>query len=98
MPSSFARYVEPFVGSGAVFFALRPCRALLADSNEWLIETYQALKDSPELVRSALAKHARKHCDQYYYKVRSSAPRNPHQRVANLLYLNRTCWNALFRV
>lgn len=98
LPSKFGRYIEPFVGSGAVFFALEPTRALLADSNGWLIETYQALKETPQKVKAALARHARNHCNQYYYAVRSSAPRVPHQRAANLIYLNRTCWNALFRV
>lgn len=98
LPVVFNKYVEPFVGSGAVFFAIEPSRALLADSNEWLIETYRALRDKPELVRAALVRHQRAHSDEHYYRVRSSRPKSPYQRAANLIYLNRTCWNALFRV
>jgi DNA adenine methylase len=92
------RYIEPFLGSGAVFFALEPRRALLADTNQWLIETYCAVRDVPEKVLSALSRHQRLHSKTHYYDTRAARPRSAHGRAAQLIYLNRTCWNALFRV
>lgn len=97
-PSKPTRYVEPFLGSGAVFFALEPKRALLADTNRWLIETYQAVRDAPEKVLRALSRHQRLHSKAHYYATRAAKPRSAHERAAQLIYLNRTCWNALFRV
>ncbi len=92
------RYIEPFLGSGAVFFALEPERALLADTNQWLIETYWAVRDVPEKVLSALSRHQRLHSESHYYSTRAARPRSLHGRAAQFIYLNWTCWNALFRV
>jgi DNA adenine methylase len=97
-PSEFERYFEPFLGSGAVFFKLQPKFALLADSNEELIDTYKAIKCNYRLVIRYLKEHQRFHCDEYYYSVRMSCPRSLYQRAARFIYLNRTCWNALYRV
>jgi DNA adenine methylase len=97
-PTDPKRYVEPFLGSGAVFFALEPKRALLADTNRWLIETYWAVRDVPEKVFRVLSRHQRLHSKPYYYSIRAAKPRSTHERAAQLIYLNRTCWNALFRV
>lgn len=94
----FQRYIEPFLGSGAVFFHLAPRHALLADRNSELIETYQAIKDDWHRVLKELHKHNRSHSKRYYYAVRSMKPRNPYTRAARLIYLNRTCWNGLYRV
>lgn len=97
---SFAdtRLVEPFVGSGAVYFHLQPQSAVLADSNEQLIEAYVAVRDEPEKVLDALRMHQREHSEAHYYRVRSSDPRTTATRAARLIYLNRTCFNGLYRV
>ena len=92
------RLVEPFVGSGAVFFHLRPDRAVLSDANERLIEAYSAIRDEPEKVLDHLKTHRAKHDTEYYYKVRAQRPRTPATRAAQLIYLNRTCFNGLYRV
>jgi len=92
------RYIEPFVGSGAVFFFLQPESALLADTNVLLVETYMAVRDEPEKVYDRLRKHQRRHSSEYYYRVRSSQPRTRAARAARLIYLNRTCFNGLYRV
>lgn len=94
----FNRYIEPFLGSGAVFFHLAPQQAVLADRNQELIETYQAIKDNWKLVKQELQKHHRNHSKQYYYVIRDSRPRTQHTRAAKFIYLNRTCWNGLYRV
>lgn len=97
-PIGFQRYVEPFLGSGAVYFELRPKSALLSDSNKDLIETYKAIRSNFKLVIRYLKQHKRNHTDEYYYQVRSSTPRSIWARAAKFIYLNRTCWNALYRV
>lgn len=81
-----------------MFFALRPSRAILSDVNRDLIETYQAIGKDWRLVSAGLRKHQKLHSRGYYYRVRSSKPRNPARRAARLIYLNRTCWNGLHRV
>jgi len=97
-PSKFNVYIEPFLGSGAVFFSVNPYRSILADLNEDLITTFQAIKSDPLMVEGLLRKHARAHSDEYYYKVRGTKPRTPHTKAARFIYLNRTCWNGLYRV
>lgn len=97
-PDVFANYVEPFLGSGAIFFSLMPSRSRLSDVNEELVETYRAIRGNWRLVLEHLRVHERLHCDEHYYYVRSSRPRVPHTRAARFLYLNRTCWNGLYRV
>lgn len=97
-PVSFNRYIEPFLGSGAVFFFLSPRRALLGDSNLDLIETYKAIQDNWELVFRYLREHQRSHTREHYYQVRASRPRSIYARAARFIYLNRTCWNGLYRV
>ena len=97
-PAEYNRYIEPFLGSGAVFFAMQPHTAILSDSNENLIETYQAIKDDWKSVWILLKKHHRLHCNKYYYSMRESQPRTIHGKAALFIYLNRTCWNGLYRV
>lgn len=94
----FNRYIEPFLGSGAVFFHLTPKKSILADRNKELIETYQAIKDDWERVGQELKKHHKNHSKKYYYSIRDSKPRNLCVRAARFIYLNRTCWNGLYRV
>jgi DNA adenine methylase len=98
VPERFGRYIEPFLGSGAMYFALRPERALLADLNSDLIDCYQAIKTSPEVIVALLADHHRRHCEEHYYATRAAKPVDPVARAAWLIYLNRTCWNGLYRV
>ncbi len=92
------RYIEPFLGGGAVFFHVKPFSALLADSNHELIETYQAIKDDWRRVVRELRKHHRLHDKKYYYRVRNTEFQRPYSRAAKFIYLNRTCWNGLYRV
>jgi DNA adenine methylase len=98
LSDSGSRLVEPFVGSGAVFFHLEPNAALLSDTNEQLIETFQAVRDQPEAVLAALRCHNRNHGKANYYAVRGRTPRTPALRAARFIYLNRTCFNGIYRV
>ncbi|MDF2817157.1 MAG: Modification methylase DpnIIA [Stenotrophomonas rhizophila] len=91
-------YYEPFVGSGAMFFAINPKAAILNDSNADLMDAYRALKADHGSVVRLLRRHHRQHSTEYYYAVRASAPRSSHGRAARFIYLNRTCWNGLYRV
>ena len=97
-PSKFNRYIEPFLGGGAIFFDLAPENAILSDLNQELIQTYEALKSSWEKVENILWQHHNKHDKEYYYKIRSSNPTSLHGKAAKFIYLNRTCWNGLYRV
>ncbi|EPG8383838.1 Dam family site-specific DNA-(adenine-N6)-methyltransferase [Pseudomonas aeruginosa] len=92
------RYIEPFVGSGAVFFSLLPTSAILCDKNERLIEVYEAIKNEWKKVADLLQIHHRKHSPEYYYQIRLKRLRTPETRAAQFIYLNRTCWNGLYRV
>lgn len=95
---SFNRYIEPFLGSAAIYFHLAPRYAILSDCNRELVETYQTIKDDWQRVQTELRKHQRNHSKRYYYYMRQSRPRTPHTSAARLIYLNRTCWNGLYRV
>ena len=98
LPHRFNRYIEPFLGSGAIFFSLQPNRSILCDLNEELIDTYLAIKKNWRLVQRELRKHHSNHGKRYYYKIRESQPNSEYSRAARLIYLNRTCWNGLYRV
>ena len=98
LPSHYNRYIEPFLGSGAVFFHLRPNSAIIADSNQDLIETYIAIRDFPEEIQNLLQIHQRYHSKEYYYTIRQSNYETIWEKAARFLYLNRTCWNGLYRV
>ena len=92
------RYIEPFLGSGAVFFHINPKRALLGDTNPDLINCFESIRDNHSLVYRYLRDHHRQHSKKYYYKIRDSSPTSPASRAAKFIYLNRTCWNGLYRV
>jgi len=98
VPKEYNRYIEPFVGSGALFFALEPREAIIGDINKPLIDTYLAIKENWQLVLEYLKEYSESHSKDYYYSVRSSSPASIHQRAARFIYLNRTCWNGLYRV
>jgi len=97
-PTRYNRYIEPFLGGGAVFFSLQPSQGVLSDINSDLIETYQAIKNNPIKVEALLRKHQANHSREYYYIIRNSAPSSMFARAAKFIYLNRTCWNGLYRV
>jgi DNA adenine methylase len=91
------RYYEPFIGGAAVFFHLRPPFATLADRNEKLIEVYQAVQQEVEAVIAALRAHRNE--PDYFYEVRAqdAARLSRAERAARLIFLNKTCYNGLFR-
>lgn len=98
LPDGFGRYHEPFVGGGAVFFALRPERAVLSDLNQRLIRTYRAIRDDVEGVIDRLAgyPHDREFFDQL--REQDIDPRPDVEVAAWLIYLNKTTYNGLYRV
>ena len=99
---TFGAYLEPFVGGGSVFFrvfgALKPRRCHLFDGNGDLIETYQAIKDDPDGVIRELTKLRTGHSETHYYAVRDKLPTSTVARAARIIYLNKTCYNGLYRV
>jgi DNA adenine methylase len=96
--STFVRYIEPFLGGGAVFFALSPERSLLSDVNSELIGLYHVVRDDPERLKRILDLHQALHSPDHYYATRAEVPTTAVERAARMLYLNRTCWNGLYRV
>lgn len=92
------RFVEPFLGSGAVYFHLEPKKALLSDANPRLIEAFKAVRDAPAEVLEILKVHQHRHDAAYYYHVRDQRLRKSTTRAAQFIYLNRTCFNGLYRV
>ncbi|MDX8356077.1 DNA adenine methylase [Sphingopyxis terrae] len=98
IPEQYDRYLEPFLGGGAIFFRLRPSVAVISDLNEELVQLYKIVRDRPDELRAELAHHNALHCKEHYYAVRASKPEDPLGRAVRTLYLNRTCWNGLYRV
>ena len=92
------RYIEPFLGSGAIYFSLRPERASLSDLNSDLIDTYRVVKRAWRILTAKLIEHQRLHSPAHYYRIRAQDPLDQIDRAARLIYLNRTCWNGLYRV
>ena len=96
IPKSFGTYIEPFLGSASLFFHLAPTDAYSADANKDLINTYLAVRDNPELVSRHLS---RMRVDrEVYYSIRSKRSNGLYKRAAEFIYLNKTCWNGLYRV
>jgi DNA adenine methylase len=91
------RYFEPFIGSAAVFFHLQPADACLSDMNEKLIEVYQVVQQDVAALIEVLDTH--KNEKDYYYCVRGQDPGKLSlvERAARLIFLNRTCYNGLYR-
>ena len=100
--ASVGRYLEPFLGGGAVFFhvqaLLQPSHALLWDSNSELIETFMAVRSEVEHLIELLRQHHKQHSESYYYEVRAQPPQARAARAARLIYLNKTGFNGLYRV
>lgn len=97
---SDACYFEPFLGGGAVFFHLRPGRAVLSDVNGELVNAYVQVRDRVTKVVKLLDEHRRIHDHDHYYAVREQDPSSltPLERAVRFIYLNRTCYNGLWRV
>lgn len=98
IPKKYSAYFEPFIGGGALFFALAPKQSAIADINGDLVNSYEAVRDCPEEVIEALSKYVND--KDFYYEVRAQNQEelSPTDRAARLIYLNRTCFNGLYRV
>jgi DNA adenine methylase len=98
VPSTFERYFEPFLGGGAVFFGLQPQTAILSDSNSELMLTYRVVRDRPDDVIRELGAH--ENTLEHFQRVRAQLPADLSEvaRAARFIYLNRTCYNGLYRV
>lgn len=98
MPSEFARYHEPFLGGGALYFAMQPDSAVLSDVNEDLINCYLVVRDDVEALIADLARH--RHERAYFLELRRQMPTSltQLQAASRFIYLNRTAYNGLYRV
>lgn len=97
-PNHYSRFVEPFLGGGAVFFYLAPRRATLSDTNGELVNAYTILKREFRRVHEALRQLQRRHSKALYYRIRDEKPTRQFERAVRFLYLNRTCFNGIYRV
>lgn len=104
MPPAYKRYIEPFMGGGALFFALEPSDAVLNDASSALVDTYRAVAQAPSDVIDTLKEHVAGHAkDTYYYDVRKLFNNGMWENdavghAAAFIYLNKTCFNGLWRV
>jgi DNA adenine methylase len=102
MPTKFNNYFEPFVGGGALFFDLELESATINDYNSELINTYLNVRDNSSNLIDSLKNH--KNESDYYYKIRNLDKDNNIQNLSSLerasrfIYLNKTCFNGLYRV
>jgi DNA adenine methylase len=97
-PTSVGRYFEPFLGGGSVLFGLAPEDAVVGDRNDWLLDTYEAIRDNWEAVARALDTLPNTRED--FLRIRAVPPSSmpPHLRAAHFIYLNKTGFRGLFRV
>ncbi len=97
-PQAYRSYYEPFAGSGALFFRLQPQDAVLNDANEELINCYRVVRDNVEELIETLVVH--KNEESYFYDLRAVDPGqlSDIERASRLIFLNRTCFNGLYRV
>jgi DNA adenine methylase Dam len=98
IPKTFNNYIEPFIGGGALFFNLNHTTSVISDLNEELIITYECVRNNVNAVIELLDEFINE--EQYFYKVRSldTAKLTNFERAARLIYLNKTCFNGLYRV
>ncbi|WP_413172903.1 DNA adenine methylase [Anabaena azotica] len=95
-------YYEPFVGGGALLFSLQPKKAVINDSNAELINCYKTIKNSLDELIEDLKNH--KNDEYYYYDIRdwdrekNFKSKTEVQRASRIIFLNKTCYNGLFRV
>ncbi|MCA9674351.1 MAG: DNA adenine methylase [Myxococcales bacterium] len=103
LPETYGRYYEPFAGGAAMFFRLAPEAAVLNDFNADLVATYRAIAGDTDAVIRRLELHRKHHAEKHYYEVRArwndrSVSWSPVDRAAAFIYLNKTCYNGLWRV
>jgi DNA adenine methylase len=98
IPKTYGKFIEPFFGGGAVFFSLQPTQSVIADSNDELINLYQIVKTHPKLLVNLLKKF--NYSEDDFYAIRETNRQNlsPLHMAARTIYLNRTCFNGLYRV
>lgn len=103
-PTKYTQYYEPFVGAGAVLFFMQPKKSTINDTNSELINCYRVIKDHPEELLAQIQQHKEQNSQEYYYRLREQDRRNDFknlstvERAARIIYLNKTCFNGLFRV
>ena len=98
-PKDFKRYVEPFLGGGSMFFSIDqkiPC--IINDINEELFNLYNEVKDNPEKIIKKLDEYSSVYSEEFYYELRSVVLQNNIERAARTIFLNKTCFNGLYRV
>ncbi|HML74909.1 MAG TPA: Dam family site-specific DNA-(adenine-N6)-methyltransferase [Anaerohalosphaeraceae bacterium] len=100
IPKTIDTYYEPFIGGGAVFFALveRLNKAILSDHNLDLVITYTVVKKEVNKLIKKLREHQSNHCEEYFYYMREQSYNDSIETAARFLYLNKTCYNGLYRV
>lgn len=100
LPKEYGDYYEPFLGGGALFFAVQPKRAYLSDINFHLVLTFQAVRDDLDRLIRNLKIHTTKHNKEYYLKARTRLfkEKDPTKIASLFIYLNKTCFNGLYRV
>ncbi len=102
MPQNYNRYFEPFIGGGALFFELQPDNAYISDMNEELINLYQVVRDNVDELITDLKKHDIS--KEYFMEIRNIDRTEDYenwssvQRASRFIYLNRTCFNGMYRV
>lgn len=104
-PERVERYFEPFLGAGCVFFFVKqkyqPRSSMISDVNADLIQTYKTVRDAPDELMHFLKYFKRNNSEEFYYKVRKDFNAHAfegHKRSAAFIYLNKTCYNGLYRV
>ncbi|MEO0540006.1 MAG: DNA adenine methylase [Cyanobacteria bacterium P01_A01_bin.105] len=103
LPTAFATYHEPFLGGGALFFYLAPAlakankQAYLSDLNPDLVNVYRCVRDQVEGLIARLEAHRTAHGETHYYATRAQADLPDLDRAARFIYLNKTCYNGLYR-
>lgn len=100
IPPKFNTYHEPFVGGAALFFYLLPTRAVLLDTNEELVNLYRQIRTDVDDLLRRLREMKNAHSEEFYYDTRAAATNTltPLERAARTVYLNKTCFNGLYRV
>lgn len=98
VPKHYGRYIEPFIGGGAVFFALNPAQSIIADSNPELINMYKQVANNVDDVIRFLSLYQNNEEIFYYVRAQRWEDLPPAQAAARMIYLNRTCFNGLYRV
>jgi DNA adenine methylase len=104
LPQKIDTYIEPFVGSGAMYFFIKqmykPKHAFISDTNKELINAFKIVRDKPHELVEVLKKYKRRHSKDYFYKTRDTDPNtlSDLENAARFIYLNKTCFNGLYRV